>query len=68
MAARVGLAAADSLWQGTYRQKLQRFLNNTQQETGDFILALTLGGEGRTVNFLPNLMGSVGVFRFRRRR
>lgn len=43
--------ATDSLWQGTYRAKLQRFLNNTQQENGDFILALTLGGEGRTVNF-----------------
>lgn len=42
---------ADSLWQGTYRAKLSRFLNNTQQENGDFILALTLGGEGRTVNF-----------------
>ena len=43
--------ATDSLWQGTYRAKLQRFLNNTQQENGEFILALTLGGEGRTVNF-----------------
>jgi hypothetical protein len=41
----------DSLWQGTYRAKLQRFLTNTQQENGEFILALTLGGEGRTVNF-----------------
>lgn len=43
--------ASDSLWRGTYRTKLQGFLNNTQQVTGDFILALTLGGEGRTVNF-----------------
>lgn len=43
--------ATDSLWQATYRTKLQRFLNNTQQEAGEFILALTLGGEGRTVNF-----------------
>lgn len=51
-AARMGFVrATDSLWQGTYRQKLQRYLNNTQQETGDFILALTVGGEGRTVNF-----------------
>jgi hypothetical protein len=41
----------DTLWQNTYRPKLQRFLNNTQQESGDLILALTLGGEGRTVNF-----------------
>jgi hypothetical protein len=44
---------ADSLWQNNYRQRLQRFLNNTQQENGDFILALTIGGEGRTVNFTP---------------
>jgi hypothetical protein len=43
--------ATDSLWQGTYRAKLQRFLNNTQQLNGEFILGLTLGGEGRTVNF-----------------
>jgi hypothetical protein len=43
--------AADSLWQGTYRPRLRGFLNNTQQENGDMILALTLGGEGRTVNF-----------------
>jgi hypothetical protein len=51
-AGRIGLIrATDSLWQGTYRAKLQRFLNNTQQENGDLILALTLGGEGRTVNF-----------------
>jgi len=51
-AGRIGLVrATDSLWQGTYRAKLQRFLNNTQQENGDLILAFTLGGEGRTVNF-----------------
>jgi hypothetical protein len=42
---------ADSLWTTTYRAKLQGFLNNTRQEAGDMILALTLGGEGRTVNF-----------------
>jgi hypothetical protein len=42
---------ADSLWQATYRAKLQRFLTNTRQQNGDFVLALTLGGEGRTVNF-----------------
>ena len=50
--ARLGVVrATDSLWQNNYRGKLQRFLNNTQQENGEFILALTLGGEGRTVNF-----------------
>jgi hypothetical protein len=50
----------DSLWQATYRQKLQRFLNNTRQESGDLILALTLGGEGRTVNF-SNRQNAVAV-------
>jgi hypothetical protein len=45
------IRAADSLWTTTYRAKLTGFLNNTQQETGDIVLALTLGGEGRTVNF-----------------
>jgi hypothetical protein len=50
--ARLGVVrSVDSLWQGNYRPKLQRYLNNTQQENGDLILALTLGGEGRTVNF-----------------
>lgn len=43
--------AVDSLWQDVYRLRFQRFLNNTQQEAGDFVLALTLGGEGRTVNY-----------------
>ena len=53
--ARIGVVrAVDSLWnQGGYRRRLQRFLSNTQQEGGDFVLALTLGGEGRTVNFAP---------------
>ncbi len=43
--------AADSLWQNVYRPRFRRYLTNTQQEAGDFVLALTLGGEGRTVNF-----------------
>lgn len=42
---------ADSLWRNNYLGRLRRFLNNTQQENGEFLLALTLGGEGRTVNF-----------------
>jgi hypothetical protein len=41
----------DSMWTKSYRQRFARYLNNTQQEAGDFVLALTLGGEGRTVNF-----------------
>jgi hypothetical protein len=44
------LAAVDSLWQKTYRPKLQTYLSRTQQETGDFILSLPLDGEGRTVS------------------
>lgn len=43
------LARADSLWQSTWRPNLQRFLNYTQQSSGDLILAITLGGEGRAV-------------------
>jgi hypothetical protein len=43
------LDAVDNLWRTTYRPKLQRFLNNTQQEGGDIFLALPLDGEGRTI-------------------
>jgi hypothetical protein len=43
------IAAVDSLWQRVERPKLQRFLNNTQQATGDFLLSLPLDGEGRTI-------------------
>lgn len=41
--------AVDSLWRRIYRPKLQGFLNNTQQQAGDLLLVLPLGGEGRTV-------------------
>ncbi|MEX2182451.1 MAG: hypothetical protein WD771_10445 [Gemmatimonadaceae bacterium] len=44
-----GLAAADSLWQHRWRPALQRYLNHTQQPSGDLILTLTLGGEGRAL-------------------
>lgn len=43
------LAVADSLWQHEWRPALQRFLNHTQQPSGDLILSLTLGGEGRAL-------------------
>ncbi|HKO16959.1 MAG TPA: hypothetical protein VJU87_12020 [Gemmatimonadaceae bacterium] len=43
--------AVDSLWARVYRPRLQRFLNNTQQENGELILSLPLDGEGRSVNF-----------------
>jgi hypothetical protein len=44
------LAAVDAAWQNTYRPKFQRFLNNTQQQGGEMILSLPIGGEGRTSN------------------
>ena len=44
------LSAVDSLWKRVYLPKFQPFLNNTQQSSGDLVLSLTLGGEGRTVN------------------
>ncbi len=40
----------NQLWLGSYYPKLSRFLNNTQQGSGNLILSLPLGGEGRTVN------------------
>lgn len=43
------LARADSLWQRDWRPGLQRFLNYTQQASGDLILSITLGGEGRAL-------------------
>ena len=52
--------AVDSLWQRTYRPKLQRFLNNTQQANGEFILSLPLDGEGRTIGY-SKLQNSVAV-------
>jgi hypothetical protein len=44
-----GLTAADSLWQRSWRPAMQRFLNHSQQASGDIILSLTLGGEGRAL-------------------
>ena len=43
--------AVDSVWQSVYRPKLQRFLNNTQQNNGELILSLPLDGEGRTIAY-----------------
>lgn len=42
------LEVVDTLWQRTYRPKMQRFLNNTQQASGDILLSLPLNGEGRS--------------------
>lgn len=43
-------AQVNQLWVGKYYQKLSRFLNNTQQGAGEFILSLPIGGEGRTIS------------------
>jgi hypothetical protein len=43
--------AVDSVWQRVYRPKLQRFLNDTQQNNGELILSLPLDGEGRTIAY-----------------
>jgi hypothetical protein len=43
------LRVTDSLWQNVYRPKLQRFLSNTRQVSGDLVLSLPLDGEGRTI-------------------
>ena len=45
-----GYAAFQEAWLSRYYPKLSRFLNNTQQASGQLLLSLPLGGEGRTVN------------------
>jgi hypothetical protein len=37
-------------WTGKYYPKLSRFLANTQQPSGELLLSLPVGGEGRTIN------------------
>src|SRR4051812_35955938 len=39
----------DTLWQRTYRPRMQAFLNNTQQAQGTLLLSLPLDGEGRSL-------------------
>ena len=43
------LAVVDSLWQGTFRARLQSYLSHTQQTNGSVILSMALEGEGRTI-------------------
>jgi hypothetical protein len=43
-------AQAVQQWNNTWYAKLSRFLNNTQQASGEVLLSLPLGGEGRTLN------------------
>lgn len=42
------ITAIDSLWQQRYRTVFERYLANTAQRQGDFVLSLPIGGEGRT--------------------
>lgn len=42
------ITAIDSLWQQRYRSVFERYLANTAQRQGDFVLSLPIGGEGRT--------------------
>lgn len=44
-----GLSTFDSLWQSKWRPALQPYLNHTQQTSGDLLLSMVLGGEGRAV-------------------
>ena len=44
------LSAVQNLWQNTYRPRLQNFLNNTSQRSGEIILSMPLDGEGRTLS------------------
>jgi hypothetical protein len=44
------LELVDTQWQGTYRPRIQRFLNNTQQAQGEVLLSLPLDGEGRSLS------------------
>jgi hypothetical protein len=37
-------------WTAKYYPKLSRFLTNTQQPSGELLLSLPVGGEGRTIN------------------
>ncbi|NUR36260.1 MAG: hypothetical protein HOQ17_06665 [Gemmatimonadaceae bacterium] len=41
----------DTLWQRQWRPALSRYLNNTQQQSGEVYLSLPLGGEGRTIHY-----------------
>jgi len=43
------LELVDTLWQRSYRPRMQRFLNNTQLAQGEILLSLPLDGEGRSL-------------------
>jgi hypothetical protein len=43
-------SAVSEAWSSKFYPKLSRFLNNTQQTSGQLVLSIPLGGEGRTIN------------------
>ena len=43
-------AQFNQMWTSQYYPKLARLLNNTQQASGEVMLSIPLGGEGRTIN------------------
>jgi hypothetical protein len=45
------IGRVDTLWQRQWRPALSRFLNNTQQQSGEVYLTFPLGGEGRTIHY-----------------
>jgi hypothetical protein len=44
------ITQVNNIWQRTYRPRLQTFLNNTSQRSGEILLSLPLDGEGRTLS------------------
>ncbi|MEP7345092.1 MAG: hypothetical protein ABI877_07490 [Gemmatimonadaceae bacterium] len=42
-------SAFEQMWRDKYRAQLRPFFTNAQQDDGEVVLSLTLGGEGRTV-------------------
>lgn len=52
------VSTLDNQWQQTYYPKFRRFLMGTQQASGDMIVSLPLGGEGRTISSSPTSVSS----------
>ena len=47
----------NTTWQQTYYPKFRRYLMGTQQGSGDMLLSLPIGGEGRTIGTSPTSVG-----------
>ncbi len=59
------ITSVDNLWQNTYRPRLQNFLTNTGQASGEIIMSLPLDGEGRTLSAGKRQNTSVVTFPLR---